>query len=354
MRWLALILILLPLPGHAGLMENALVKMTSSSKAHTFNGSGLGFRVGNRAFIVTSDHVVLHENTRVENRILSGEHALSATLVASDFGRGLALLEISSDPMPDDISWPGLESLRAASPAIGDPVTMIGFPAMSDSFIRDPRARIKAPAAASSIFLEIPALVEIENGHGEFGMSGGVAASAKGELTGILSHQVFEKNNLILAIPGADVIKWVQGFFPGGQAPATPVNPMIHFVQTTGQMLSKETPSFSSGQLNFYLLDAYANGRKVLAVLLAARSVSALYPDLPPGQEGLLHKIQKDLLKHTDCHVNIIGYKYSNGRTIGSPQSIRGHVQQWADPTTQPDLDIFCKGNDEVAPWLRK
>ncbi len=57
-------------------------------------------------------------------------------------------------------------------------------------------------------------MVEVVDGHAEFGMSGGAAFSSTDRYQGLLSHQI-EKDgsNIILLIPSSVIYAWLDSIF---------------------------------------------------------------------------------------------------------------------------------------------
>ncbi len=261
----------------------------------TLRGSGLGFCFLGQAYVVTSDHVLLHGDANAVQIVMLLQQKFTAHYLVSDYGHGLGLLALTSADSVC-VSWPALETMALAKFEKNQAVAMLGYPAMSDSLIRDLSGRVSDPSVDRGVFVEQTQLIEIAGGHAEFGMSGGVVTNTEGKFAGLLSHQIYSETgsaiqNTILAIPAADVVAWLKGYFsdPDGSRGTTPVT----LIQSTPQLISTIGPSASSGNLFFSFLDAFSNGHFELILTTSEGSLSRLYAD-PPGDLALYSASKKD------------------------------------------------------------
>lgn len=208
-----------------------------ASPIGTFNGSGLLFKRGGKGYVLTSEHVVLHDTTGICHRILVAGRRVPMKLLRVDFAVGLAVLETSEDfgtaPDYSDLTWKNGEA--------GEQVVTLGFPAQVPTLRMDPASRVADAASQRHLFPGLPTATEI-SGLGEFGMSGGPVLGQPGadgydRVVGVLSHQYIQLvsggssvvRNIdgstgtverLLLIP-ADVAKdFVEGAFAGSPEPA--------------------------------------------------------------------------------------------------------------------------------------
>jgi len=78
-------------------IPNSIVKVVSTlpEKNRRLEGSGLLFRYQNRAYVLTSEHVLIHDNVHAGQSVESSQFGIrAAKLIVSDWGRGLGLLEV--------------------------------------------------------------------------------------------------------------------------------------------------------------------------------------------------------------------------------------------------------------------
>lgn len=237
---------------------DSVVKIRSSYKNSSTQfrvGSGLLIKWGSRRFVLTSDHVVFHSNNSFIHQMLdSAGRSVGLTYLLSDAGKGLALMELSGTAPQDLNSYPvTAEWLKPLS--LGSSSTMAGYPADSDDVLVSQSGQIHNLAMASNLFIELPTLVEVTEGHAEFGMSGGAAFSAEGFYQGLLSHQV-EKNgkNTILVIPAAQIYTWLQEVLNPDGTFAKP-SPIL-FVQDPAQQVS-DFLSYRTGSLFITMVEPY-------------------------------------------------------------------------------------------------
>ncbi len=201
-------------------VESGLCESTAFSQ----KGSGVLFNEGNAAYVLTSEHVVLHSNGEYCHRFyLENGSPIEARLVIAEYGNGLALLKSALF-----ISAPSLEeySPRAITNTLS--VEVLGFPHSTALLTRGNQGKVFIAKSSRQPFPLLASVVELSDAHGEFGMSGGPVVGESGELVGILSHQylkivpggktitqVFSKEtqvmeNGLVAIPGDEAIAWAR------------------------------------------------------------------------------------------------------------------------------------------------
>lgn len=194
MRWLVGILLAGGAAQAFAQPEPSVVKVQSSyctGNRGTFNGSGLLFADGGDAYVLTSEHVVLHAKQNVCHKALRNDHTtLKLTLQRVDFAFGLALLKV--DQPFNTTGLPKLGELDWKSGGAQETVVAAGFPAASNVMLLDPDSRVLSPDSPRHLFPALTTATEMA-GHGEFGMSGGpVLGSDNGRVVGVLSHQFLE------------------------------------------------------------------------------------------------------------------------------------------------------------------
>lgn len=127
--------------------------------------------------------------------------------LASDAGRGLALLRFTESPKGF-----GVYALPLNPPElkISQNLSLIGYPAASDDLLVSDGGIIKNLEASTNLFVELSTMLEVAGAHSEFGMSGGAAFSEDGIFRGILSHQIEkESSTTTLLISEPTVRQWI-------------------------------------------------------------------------------------------------------------------------------------------------
>lgn len=189
-----------------------VVKIASSDGAigTLFKGSGVIVTYKNSVYILTSEHVVLHDNDRDRRHEfhLDGQAPQTASYMVSDWGMGLALMKVNS--LKADPRYPALEDLAKSSPpSVDSEAISVGFPLSSTSITADSEGRVASTTNASTILVDVEQMLEIKGAHAEFGMSGGAVIGQSGAPIGILSHETpVEAGKVIYAIPIREAAKW--------------------------------------------------------------------------------------------------------------------------------------------------
>lgn len=216
----------------ASWMEKHVVKVVSSKcqPKKTFLGSGFLFRRGTEYFVLTSDHVVLHDNPEYCHRVRWSQGAeKKVEFVSAEWGNGLALLHLKEDPGLEGVAT--FEEISASAAAPGMKTTVTGFPYDADRLIEDHQGSVLGVKKDRELFAFVPRLIELENAHGEFGMSGGPVFDENQKFIGVLSHQILKPtehgdlipvelgaeeispDNHLLLVPGEIALKWVTEYF---------------------------------------------------------------------------------------------------------------------------------------------
>lgn len=251
-----------------GALPDFVVKIESGlcQDPNPFHGSGLLIGQNGKAFVITSDHVVVHNYQdptchQITNELF-GKHR--ASFDVAEWGNGLALLEVPD--LKPDATWPtiaDLKPLEQVSP--GEGATVAGFPADSDSLIIDKRGAIAALDAELPFFAQVPRLLEIKGAHGEFGMSGGIAYNNQGYL-GLLSHQrVLSSENQLFVIPALVVYEWLKGALNEGIFLKTYFSNWVD-----DQLLKIESVKTAEAGYDFVLFDAFHHVPKIKSVRIQA------------------------------------------------------------------------------------
>jgi hypothetical protein len=224
--------------------EDIVVKVISykdGTKIH-YEGSGILVQYHKAVYVLTSEHVVLHDNdpgTHIEFQ-LDGKNPHEATYINSDWGMGLALLKavdgITSDTFPD------LEVLaNATSPQIHEQAISTGFPVHSKSLIVDVDGKVSSTTNISMVLADVEQMLEIQGAHGEFGMSGGPVLDHDLVPIGILSHETPDTQNKILyAVPISVASQWAIHFITDPNAKPRLVRNSIDFVWYAGVRVRTE------------------------------------------------------------------------------------------------------------------
>lgn len=212
--------------------QTATVKVTSSpclTGSPRFEGSGLLFQEQGRVFVVTSEHVLIHDSSSRICHMISSARGDSqrAQLIRADYFNGLALLELASS---DSNSAVPLEILRSPVPAIGESLTALGYPAASNQLAVQSQGQLTSAQSLRALIPGVKAMIEADGLLVEFGMSGGLLVANKdSRFVGIITHQYLKREaghptnvgeiggensvrpgDLAFAIPAAQVADWIQ------------------------------------------------------------------------------------------------------------------------------------------------
>lgn len=193
--------------------KDFVVKVTSTpltGGARGFEGSGVVVHHKGKTYILTSEHVVLHDATGLFARndyVSENANAAVATkFLQSDFGLGLALLEIEKSNFT-----PGFELTQLSQrtmPAVGSAAWTVGFPYGSRSIVADPEGHVQSTTTESAVLAEVPKMIQSEGAHAEFGMSGGALIDDDLNVIGILSHEIPDTTKTVFSIPIQIAAQW--------------------------------------------------------------------------------------------------------------------------------------------------
>lgn len=235
--WLAGLLLSFAAHGAAD-PEDFVVKVSSykDHKEIRYEGSGILVRYRKSAYVLTSEHVVLHDNepdTHIEFQ-LDEQKPQKATYINSDWGMGLALLKVSDGTQSDTL--PDLEEMaKASAPQVDEQAISAGFPIHSKSLIVDVDGKVSSTTNVSMVLADVEKMLEIKGAHGEFGMSGGAVLDHHLVPIGILSHETPETENKILyAISISVASQWAIHFITDPNAKPRLVRNSIDFVWYPG------------------------------------------------------------------------------------------------------------------------
>lgn len=315
----------------------------------TLRGSGLAFESKGRSYVLTSDHVVLHDNDRRRHVIhFDRGVAIECEYLVSDFGRGLALLQVIG---PYDAAMTEeLTLISASTPTTSTRVAVMGYPAMSAGLVRDARGLVSNPSLATNTLVQTREIIEISGAHGEFGMSGGVVATLDEKFVGILSHQVYSEtpnsiSNKILVIPGVTALAWAKSVLdaPADLAP-------IQFAQFTSQLLWKSSLTLSSRHLMFLWHDPFGTGRNLFSLNDLTQSGS---PEIVGGETGPLASLEAKL-QASSCNGYLMGFRERKpfGPSVSTPRDPIGTLRLLDDPALEPVVQLFCNESRDAVDEL--
>lgn len=283
--------------------ETAVVKISSSwaSSPKKYFGSGLLFRKLDKVYCLTSDHILFHTNDQATHFLQrSNREALKARYLISDWGKGLALLEVVGVL---DSQVPTFEDLGPGTALEGEPITVMGYPYLSESNISFTGGKIQKPVSDQAIFSELPGLIRVTDSYGEFGMSGGPAFNVKNQFLGVLSHQDLtspgEPQKNLLLIPSTQAVSWIEAYFkdPNG-AP-------IHFIETPYQQ-GGDFSSVASGRLAISVGRYMGNASYQAHYSLQKKSAT---PQPYPSANGYYEKIVSVLQLNPESPLYVYGFR---------------------------------------------
>lgn len=208
--------------------EVATVKVISDYTKYSYRmmGSGFLFNYKKETYVLTSEHVIYHENLGMTHQIYHSDHgSIEAQYLVSDWGNGIALLKLSKYLTVSGI--PELSELAVPKSLKNkDLVDLFGYPASSFLLQEVYDGVVAGAFSTSKVLADVSNMIEIEDAQGEFGMSGGVAFNSQLDFIGLISHQKLNASNIpgpwspgdlpfdnkILLVPGSVVLSWVQSY----------------------------------------------------------------------------------------------------------------------------------------------
>lgn len=320
----------------AQIEPNHIVKVYAKYASTEFRGSGILFRHGAEAFVLTSDHVTLHEQASVHRAVNEKGEVYTADFAAADYGRGLAILKVTSSfDSSKVVDW---KTWQAAKLTIGSPVEMMGFPHQSLSLVRSARGTVANAELPSTLVVQIRNLVLIENGHAEFGMSGGITRTPNGELVGLISHQIYSQigriQNDILHIPGSEILTWMGHFFATN-------GENIELTQSMYQQLYK-LPMFSTGNLLLTYHDTGVRRGREVQIVSGSQKLSSLYG----GANCPLKPVEDYMSKNDECVLSVTHLKNKISGSVHSVGGLTDFIRLLEDPAFEVQGKVSCMSKE--------
>jgi hypothetical protein len=327
-------------------LSEAVVKITSSFSSSTIpprQGSGILIRFRKKIFILTSDHVVYHSNRSFKHQMLTfNGDSLALQYLISDAGHGLALLnpETESADFSKAVDLDSSPSWRDSKLNTAEQISLAGFPVSSDAVLVDSSAKIKSLQTPSELFVQLPTLLEVSSGHGEFGMSGGLGYSQTGIFRGVISHQVVnDQENTVLLIGAPEVRAWLQSVVATDGTLFRP-SP-VALAQDPAQQAS-EFPSLRSANFYITLIRPFAGvGPTGIEVLLTKTpSTETLFG----GSNGRLSEILA-VKSVCDCHFRSLGFRKKTllGSSEGGGATLPQQMRRLLDSSIEPLWTFECR-----------
>ncbi len=209
--------------------QRAAVKVTSapcSTQSPKYEGSGLLFTQNGELFVLTSEHVIIHDKSPL---ICHQADNAKLSLLTADVAAGLALLKLEAPTAEMRSRAAVLKFDDSFSPK---KLAALGFPAGSADLVSLTEGSLLSASSHRALIPSLKNMIEAAGMPVEFGMSGGLLLGFDGnhwQWQGLLSHQVLPKeagsrtqvkvldsglmssaNDLTLAIPAKDAINWLQ------------------------------------------------------------------------------------------------------------------------------------------------
>ena len=215
--------------------NHSIVKVRSYpclSKRPVFEGSGILVSYRNDTFVVTSEHVLIHdEGPRFCHEVTSEKlGVVKSKLIAVSFTKGLGLLQVPSLKHSLAINSEELNT----SIELNQSYSALGFPAGGKKLQTLKNGKLITSQSERYFIPLVRDMLELSGLPVEYGMSGGVLIDGNNLFAGILSHQVLRRNpgemsrvgvvdslqptrfgDLTLAIPAAEVYQWLDSTLSG-------------------------------------------------------------------------------------------------------------------------------------------
>lgn len=228
-------------------VEDSIVKTRSSrcEGGTTFQGSGTLFWHESKAYVLTSDHVVLHSNQGFCHWIFIPKlgKEIKATFLVSEWGNGLALLSVGE--LTDSSIGLAFNELAPQTLKAGRRVSSFGFPVGTEELSKDTTGIMENPSLEKPFYVLFKNLVHITGANAEFGMSGGASFTQdSSHFVGVLSHQKLDPlstANELFVIPAEIAHEWV------GRYLKSPSTFKIHFLEHAEGQLFPELMLLSEG-----------------------------------------------------------------------------------------------------------
>jgi hypothetical protein len=162
----------------------------SMASNNTLRGSGVLIRDAGKHYVLTSEHVIFHQNDGfchfAENKEIG---KIRLNLIVADWGTGLALLGAPKNLSQLDGYDTQRDFVEVETGAA--PISTAGYPYRSHQIYTYGKGDVLNSKSKRHLIAQSPTMIELINSHAEFGMSGG-ALIYNNRLAGILSHQYLE------------------------------------------------------------------------------------------------------------------------------------------------------------------
>lgn len=301
-------------------------------------GTGIVVQWRGHKYVLTSDHVIYHSNRSFTHQISDSKgHTDSLQYFVADAGRGLALLSFKDGP--NSFESFDFETVGLQHPSLFESITMMGFPADSDTVLVDQKGKLSNLKFSSDIFVELSQLMEVSSGHAEFGMSGGAAFSAEGVYRGLLSHQFVAQNlDTTLLIPAEVVRNWLESIWDPSGLLVSP-SPIELFLDPAQQV--SDFPSFRTSNLYIAFSEVFGNGvwgiQPITSKTIATETIYG-------GSNGNLAKVSIELTTRFLC----MGFRRKEvlGSYAASPNKLNLWMRALKNPQIEPLWTI--SGKDHV------
>jgi hypothetical protein len=198
-------------------------------------GSGMLLKEKGRVFVLTSDHVIYRGAAPYRHRVWNETWGyLEAEYRFADWGRGIALLEISGEvakPVLASPDVPEFSQLKGEENLQRSQVHVMGYPAESKVVLDHTLGQATGPLFFFGMFSSLRHIAFIEKSLGEYGMSGGpvfYGDSDRGFL-GVLSHLMFfvgsrteeigkvlDPSAMVLVVPFSELQEPLRKYFDTG------------------------------------------------------------------------------------------------------------------------------------------
>ncbi len=216
-------------------------------------GSGLLVTDMKEAHLLTSFHVAYSSpDNKFEAYIQLNGKKMPINWMSSEWAKGLSLFNVPNLPATNLLSLSDLEPSANQS----GKVLAMGFPHGQEQ-LYEVEGNLEG-LKKSSLFFDLPELLDISSLDSELGMSGGALVSQSGEFLGILSHQKMSDDAThTLAIPAAAAKAWLMEVFAGSFQPRflleTQNLDQVELVLHGSDWTLYAEPGFNGGGARIYL-----------------------------------------------------------------------------------------------------
>ncbi len=284
-------------------------------------GSGIIFRFNNELYVLTSDHVLIRDNSKMSKHAVKFDGGLfAADYIMSDWARRFAILKLKNVPIQtlNDLRISDLQNL--ITPYNGSSkYVLIGYPANSQSLQESNVGTWMQITMSTLISFGYSSYLMSKNTLAEFGMSGGpvfedLPSGAK--LLGLLSYQIYKpgqdkideispgtilNGDYTIVVPGVEIKNVIEEVLAGGQSDLwnfeefASSNAKVNEVVGTGHLiLSAAMDSVQQRMTSFEI--SYSSNIK---------NQTVRYKD----SDGLFDSFEKTLKINPSSSLNVIGYR---------------------------------------------